>query len=136
VCEGEKTVIETKQVDLNKEGDGNYSEDLQAFGWQKTQEVSRRVGKSTHDYAIMVRETTMNHYDDYRKLEKEYESNKANIKYYQEAEISTALLLLLLFIIPGVIYIAVKTSQKNKINENNSNCLMAMRNCVDGAKKI
>ena len=97
-------MIETKQVDLNKEGDGNYSEDLQAFGWQKTQEVSRRVGKSTHDYAIMVRETTMNHYDDYRKLEKEYESNKANIKYYQEAEISTALLLLLLFIIPGVIY--------------------------------
>lgn len=54
-----------------------------------------------------------------RKLESEYESAKSQIKSYSSMEFTTVLLLLLIFIIPGVIYIAYKTNQKNSINENN-----------------
>jgi len=84
----------------------------------------------------MARETSMEHYNELRKLESEYESAKSQIKSYNSMEFTTVLLLLLIFIIPGVIYIAYKTIQKNSINENNQNCRSRMQKAVTDAKRL
>lgn len=116
-------MIENKKIRLSRsgeleefiklfEGHYNYIQNLTAFGWQQTQTVSERHGRSTHHYCILARETSMEHYDDLRKLENEYEAAKSQIKSYRSMEISTVLLLFLLFIVPGIIYVNYKKCQK------------------------
>ena len=141
-------MIETKQVHLSgwQNGDKymrklydecqNYIQDMTAFGWQPTQESTERHGRTTSHYQIMARETSMEHYNELRKLEIEYESAKSQIKSYNSMEFTTVLLLLLIFIIPGVIYSAYKTNQKNSINENNQNCRSRKQKAVTDARKI
>lgn len=141
-------MIETKQVYLSgwQNGDKytrmlyddchNYIQDLTAFGWQPTQESTERHGRITSHYQIMARETSMEHYNELRKLESEYELAKSQIKSYSSMKFTTALLLLLIFIVPGVIYIAYKTNQKNSINENNANCHSRMQKAVADARNI
>lgn len=127
-------MIETKEISLY--GNKEYIEDLSAFGWQPTQTTSRRSGRSTSTYQIMARETSMPHYNDYRRLEEKYEASKANMKYYSPMELSTAGLLLLLLIIPGVLYIAFKMNQKSNINNYNDECKRQMKSAVVSAKEI
>ena len=141
-------MIETKEVSLfgSQNGDKymrerynnchSYINDLTAFGWQPTQETSRRSGRSTHHYQIMARETSMEHYNDYRRLENDYETAKAEIKYYSPMEASTVLLLLLILIIPGVLYIAFKSSQKSSIESHNQQCNARMQKAVSSARSI
>lgn len=145
-------MIETKQVQLSGHQNGdkymrklydechNYIQDMTAFGWQPTQEITESHGggrgRSTSHYQIMARETSMEHYNELRKLESQYESAKSQIKSYNSMEFTTVLLLLLIFIIPGVIYIAYKTNQKKFINENNQNCRSIMQKAVADARKI
>ena len=141
-------MIETKEVGLHGSQNGDrfmraeyekchsYINDLTAFGWQPTQESSRRSGKATHHYQIMARETSMPHYNEYRRLEEDYETAKGDIKYYIPAEFSTIVLLLLLFIIPGVLYIVFKTMQKAKIEDHNNQCKAQMKKAVSTARNI
>ena len=141
-------MIETKQVHLSgwQNGDKymrklyddchNYIQDLTAFGWQPTQESTETHGRTTSHYQIMARETSMEHYNEFRKLESEYELAKSQIETYSSMEFTTVLLLLLIFIVPGVIYIAYKTNQKNSINENNAKCHSRMQKAVADARKI
>ena len=87
-------MIETKEISLfgSQSGDKymreqyekchGYINDLTAFGWQPTQTASRRSGRSSHSVQIMARETSMPHYNEYRRLEEDYETAKGNIKYY------------------------------------------------------
>ena len=126
-------MIETKEVRLS---DKQYIEDLKVFGWQATQESSRRSGRSTYHYQIMARETTMPHYNDLRRCEIDYESAKDDLKLYDSMEASTVLLLLLLFIFPGIIYIVYKSNQKSNINAHNSNCREKMRRAMNDARNI
>ena len=126
-------MIETKEVSAHQK---DYIQDLTAFGWQPTQTTSRRSGRTTHHYQIMARETSMPHYNEYRRLEEDYETSKGNIKYYNSMEFTTVLLLLLLFIIPGVIYIVFKTSQKNEIESHNNQCKQQMQKAVSSARSI
>ena len=60
---------------------------------------------------IMARETSMEHYNELRKLESEYESAKSQIKSYNSMEFD-GFIITFIFIIPGVIYISYKTIQK------------------------
>ena len=91
-------MIETKEIGLyGDQKQKDYIQDLTAFGWQPTQTASRRSGRSSHTVQIMARETSMPHYNDYRRLEEDYETAKGNMKYYSSMEASTVLLLLLLF---------------------------------------
>lgn len=113
-----------------------YVQDMTAFGWQPTQETAERYGRTTKRYQIMVRETSIPNYNEYKKLEDEYESAKCNLKTYDGMEFSTVLLLLLLFIIPGVIYITVKVKQKYTIEDNNQECYSKMQKAVVDARKI
>ena len=126
-------MIETKEVNLTH---GQSIADLTAFGWQKTQTVSRRSGKVTHSVQIMARETTMPHYEEYCKYEKDYYAASSQMKFYNSMEFGTVILLLLLLIIPGVLYITFKTHQKNKIEANNNQCLQQMKEAVAAASNI
>ena len=141
-------MIETKQVeigypnrepgyyrDLHEKG-MRYVEDLIAFGWQKTQTCEQRHGKTHSNYQILARETTMPNYEQIKALEDKYEAAKGNIKYYEKASASTAFLLLLIFILPGVLYIVYKTNKKNSIVNNNQQQEEIMKQCVADAKKL
>ncbi len=141
-------MIETKEVSLYKypsddkyikkmhDNCQRYIQDLIAFGWQPTQETTKRQGRIKRSYQIMARETSMPNYNEYRKLEYDYECTKRNLKAYKKMNFSTALLLFLIFIIPGVIYIIVKTRQKNSIDENNQQCYSRMQKAVSAARNI
>ncbi len=141
-------MIETKEIGLfgSQSGDRymreqyekchGYINDLTAFGWQPTQTASRRSGRSSHSVQIMARETSMPHYNEYRRLEEDYEAAKGDIKYYSSMEFTTVLLLLLLFIIPGVLYIAFKSSQKSNIEAHNNECKAKMQKAVTTARNI
>ena len=141
-------MIETKEISLfgSQSGDKymreqyekchGYINDLTAFGWQPTQTVSRRSGRSSHSVQIMARETSMPHYNEYRRLEEDYETAKGNMKYYSSMEASTVLLLLLLLIIPGVLYIAFKSNQKSNIEAHNNQCKQQMQKAVSSARSI
>lgn len=130
-------MIETKEIGLyGDQKQKDYIQDLTAFGWQPTQTASRRSGRSSHTVQIMARETSMPHYNDYRRLEEDYETAKGNMKYYSSMEASTVLLLLLLLIIPGVLYIAFKSNQKSNIEAHNNQCKQQMQKAVIAARNI
>lgn len=130
-------MIETKEIGLyGDQKQKDYIQDLTAFGWQPTQTASRRSGRSSHTVQIMARETSMPHYNDYRRLEEDYETAKGNIKYYSPMEASTVFLLLLILIIPGVLYIAFKSSQKSNIEAHNNQCKQQMQKAVLSARSI
>ncbi len=126
-------MIETKEISTYQK---DYIQDLTAFGWQPTQIISRSRRASTKYFQIMARETSMPHYNEYRRLEENYESAKGNIKYYSSMEFTTVFLLLLIFIIPGVIYIAFKMSQKNEIENHNNQYKLKMQNAISTARSI
>ena len=89
-------MIETKEIGLyGDQKQKDYIQDLTAFGWQPTQTASRTSGRLSQTVQIMARETSMPHYNDYRRLEEDYETAKNNIKYYSSMEASTVFLLLL-----------------------------------------
>ncbi len=130
-------MIETKEIGLyGDQKQKDYIQDLTAFGWQPTQTASRRSGRSSHTVQIMARETSMPHYNDYRRLEEDYETAKGNMKYYSSMEASTVLLLLLLLIIPGVLYIVFKSNQKSNIEAHNNQCKQQMQKAVSTARSI
>lgn len=141
-------MIETKQVQLFGWPQGDkymvkmynkchkYIDDLTAFGWQPTQKVTERHGRTNSRYQIMARETSMPNYNELRKCEMAYEDAKSRIKTYSSAEFTTVLLLLLIFIIPGVLYLVFKSSQKSSINENNTMCKIEMQAAINKAKAL
>ena len=134
-------MIETKEIILHRDRElyamcQSYIKDLTAFGWQPTQETSRRSGRITHYYQIMARETSNPHYNEYRRLEINYEAARGKLKYYDSMEFSTVILLLLLLIIPGVLYITFKLIQKNNIKNHNIMCRQKMRAAIDAARAL
>lgn len=130
-------MIETKEIELyGDQKQKDYIQDLTAFGWQPTQITSRRSRRSSHIVQIMARETSMPHYNDYRRLEEDYETAKGNMKYYSPMEASTVFLLLLILIIPGVLYIAFKSDQKSNIEAHNNQCKQQMQKAVSSARSI
>lgn len=130
-------MIETKEIELyGDQKQKDYIQDLTAFGWQPTQITSRRSRRSSHTVQIMARESSMPHYNDYRRLEEDYETAKGNMKYYSPMEASTVFLLLLILIIPGVLYIAFKSDQKSNIEVHNNQCKQQMQKAVSSARSI
>ena len=126
-------MIETKEINVHEK---DHIQDLTAFGWQPTQESSRRSGRTSYNVQIMARETSNPHYNEYRRLEINYEAARGKLKYYDSMEFSTVILLLLLLIIPGVLYITFKLIQKNNIKNHNIMCRQKMRAAIDAARNL
>lgn len=128
-------MIETKKV-LNYQDKQSYIEDLTNFGWQRTETVSERHGRSTFFYQILARDKEMSNYNEYCILEQEYEEAKNSIMCFDEMDYLIILVLLLLFIIPGVLYIICKKNEKREVEENNRICHEKMQEAIANAKKI
>ena len=130
-------MIETQEIALHgRPGTHEHIQNLTAFGWQPTQVSSRRSGRSSYSVQIMARETTMPHYNDYRRLEEVYTAARYRLKTYEPMEASKVLLLLLIFIFPGVIYISYKSKQKADIKAHNEKCYEEMNKAIELAKQI
>lgn len=130
-------MIETKEIKLyNDQKVKQYIQDLTAFGWQPSQETSRRSGRSTNHYQIMARETSMPNYNMYRRFEEDYEAAKGEIEYYPPMEASTVLLLFLFLIIPGILYVVYKKSESERIEDHNRGCNARMIEAVKSARNI
>ena len=113
-----------------------YVEDLTAFGWQKTEFLTERSGRTEHRYQVFARDTDNPNYERYKELESEYEKIKKTRQEYKPAFYIFALILLLLFIVPGIIYITFKIVQKHKISKHNYDCYLRMKKIVKEAREI
>lgn len=80
---------------------------------EKSQTKRERYGRLFHDVYILSRDETMKNYDKLVGLEKRYLSNMSQLQTYKNDNVFfIALVLLLLFITPGVIYLIYKNKQK------------------------
>ncbi len=118
-----------------KEGTLEEMEVLKYFGWQATRS-EKRGGRIKHTYVIYARETNIANYADLVKYEIAYDKAKSEIKEEPIIEYSTFLLLLVLFIFPGVLYMVnMKRSIKN-VRENNLECTKRMDIALNNAIRL
>lgn len=136
--------VETKLIDSSiYYGNGKtipkeqLLEDAKAFGWSlsSTRVTKLARGRSSTSY-IMIRDMNTPYYSDIVEAENEYRLAQTDLKNYVEADILDALLLLLLFIIPGVIYITAKCIKKHSVRVNNEAAIAKMKEAVNKAKLI
>ena len=112
-------------------------EEAKAFGWNvSSTRVTRLARGRTNTSYIMIRDKNISHYSDIVEAENEYRLAQTDLKNYVEADILDALLLLLLFIIPGVIYITAKCIKKHNVRVNNEAAIAKMKEAVNKAKLI
>ena len=114
----------------------DYIEDLESFGWEKTEKVSTGYGRNHSAHYVLVRDTEMADYEKICNLEKKYETAKHNMKCYDYLEPEIIVLLFILFIIPGIIYVCYTLENKRKIELNNYWCQEEMNAAKDAAKKL
>ena len=105
--------IETKTVS------GDFSDYLK-FGWEHTEDASRRHGPHHSTVHVLARDKDTPNYRLIAALEAKYFSLKAQLKSYTPMDVGWSIVLFLLLIFPFVIYAAYKSSQKKKIDENNA----------------
>jgi hypothetical protein len=107
------------------------------FGWRVSSEkITNRARGQSHITYVMVRNTSLPHYQELLNLENEYQEACGDLKQYNEADGLDAILLLLLFIVPGVIYITVKCLQKHHVNEHNKEVLAKMNEALTKARQL
>src|SRR5574344_1800600 len=124
---GKRNVIEKEQLVSNAE----------VFGWRVSSEkITSHTRGQSHISYVMVRNTSLPHYQELLNLENEYQEACGDLKQYNEADGLDAILLLLLFIVPGVIYITVKCLQKHHVNEHNKEVLAKMNEALTKARQL
>jgi len=124
---------ETKSIQIHP-SEENFQIDLWGkFGWEvkSSQEIfnrdSRDLGDKvetvTTNYVKLVfsRETTMPNYQKIKSLENEYDQKANRLQVLKNDEptvnIIITVVLLFIYIIPGVIYLVVKSNKKKKYKE-------------------
>ena len=106
-------------------------DDYLDFGWEYTEDVRKRGGKGHHyNASVLSRDTSMPHYFEIVRLENEYFYLKGQLREYNPASPLVAIILFLLFIIPGIIYLAVKSNQKTRIAIHNSHIKRKMNDIL------
>ena len=134
--------IETKSVRLGwseygeEEDQQRYLKQLPAFGWQYTQEHEEQNGRCRNHYAIYARDNNMPNYLKLVQLENKYEDLRKQLEKYQPMDGIVALICLACLIIPGVIYISFKLSQKSRKRKWNDSLREEMDKIVYSAQSI
>ena len=122
--------IETKTLN------GGYSE-YEKFGWKYSEDIKKRGSRGHHYTAhVLTRDKDMPNYAQIAALEDKYFSLKAEKKVYQPIEAWAVIFLFFLFVIPLIIYVAVKNSQKKKIAENNARIDREMKTILKEAAAL
>lgn len=126
--------IETRDVFIpyEKRKDPDAYKEYEAFGWQYSQELHH--GRSTS--SLLVRDKNMPNYDRIAELDKEYFELKAKKKYYEKMSFGTFLLLLLIFIVPGLLYWLFKHLRKSSINDYNAKLQAQMDKRMQEAQSL
>ena len=106
------------------------------FKWEHTEDVSERHGRLHRTKHILARDKDMPNYREYLELERKYFSLKSQIKKREEVDVSTAFILFLLLIIPGVIYLIYKSNKNAQIDERNQYLRGQMSKILFDVKKI
>ena len=89
------------------------------FGWQHTKDEYHRSGRSSWMSRIFARDMDMPNYKSIAELERKYFALKGQKKTYEPISVKWCFVALLCFLVPGIIYIAVKVNQKKRIREHN-----------------
>lgn len=120
-----------------------YSE-YENFGWKlvNTKTSTHSHSRGPHHYTtkstsyILHRDTDMPNYKLIKAYEDKYFYLKNQRKYYKKADPSTAFLLFILFVIPGIIYLSIKSSKKKRINEHNNRISKEIDETLEKAKEL
>jgi len=124
--------VETEDITL---------ENILAFGWLKTQEYTERrtSGRSIHSWTVyvLVRNINMPKHQEIAELESMYRDAAGTIKRnYPEIEATTAILLFLILIVPGILYIYLKQNKKKEMIEANNLARKKMDEILDNARRL
>ena len=115
--------IETKTV----VGD---TAEYEKFGWEHTEDARVGNGRSHHTEHILARDKDMPNYRLIAALDTKYFSLKSQKKTYEPMDPFWGIVAFFLFVIPFVIYAAVKSSQKRSIDEHNANIQRQMNDIL------
>lgn len=112
-------------------------DDYKKFGWEitGTNETRHMRGRHSTDY-ILSRDKTMPNYRLLAALEKKYFALKSELKEYDPMDPGFAIIAFLLFIVPFIIYLTVKTIQKSRIEKHNYEIQTEMNEVVKEAAKL
>ena len=132
--------IETREVSLGWNKDGEREKNLkvyETFGWKYTQDA--RHGRVT--YNVLARDMDMPNYRLIKALDDKYFALKAQKKTYtpiydEPVNFLIMFLLLLLFVVPLIIYLVFKGSQKARIAEHNANLDRQMNEILKEASAL
>ena len=122
-------------------GEFDELEDLKAFGWeiQSQQEYTYRSGRChrTGTEYVLVRDLNQPNLNEKRNYEALYEQEKESLCMPPEGpDFGIAIGLLLLFIIPGVIYLVVTSNNRKNGIEVNQKTVGIMRDYVENARNL
>lgn len=97
-----------------------HVKELKAFGWEIVdEEVYKRTNNAWRKYCIMVRQREIPHHNELVELEKEYEEVRKSIMPLPKGNRGLAFMLFLILLVPGIIYVNVKKSQRKKVRNAN-----------------
>ncbi len=128
-------MIEVKEVDKDE------VEILTSFGWQATKEIERTGHRSrgrTYTYQVyeIERDKDMPNYDLYVEYQNEYYNAKNRIQEVPAFSFGSALLLLLIFIVPGVLYILLKILEITRVKKKNNENVEKMNQALENARNL
>lgn len=113
----------------------NYIDDMTAFGWQVSI-TKEKHSKINENYYLLIRDTEVINYNQYKSLEEEYEEIIRGVIPYAPVKSFLAILLLLLGIVPGIIYLVSRAKKQGEIEKHNNECYSKMREIVTKARSI
>lgn len=127
--------IETKTVREYSYSDREGTKDEYLhFGWQHTEDTEVHIGRGYKKAYVLARDKDMPNYAEISRLENEYFDLKRKQKTYVPMEASNVFWAFVFLLIPGIIYVAVKWTQKKKINEHNAEMQRQMQEVVSKVK--
>lgn len=121
--------IETKEISLSYD-------DYLLFGWKHQKDVRRGNARHHHTVHVLERDKDMPNYAEIKDLERNYFALKSGLRTYTPADPALCVLLFCLLIIPLPIYLACKSSQKEKIAKSNEEIKKKMHTIKEEAKTL
>ncbi|HNX15826.1 MAG TPA: hypothetical protein PKO28_00400 [Bacilli bacterium] len=108
----------------------------EAFGFRWVEDKTVRSGPLHLLKSVMILDRSNPHADELKAFMEQYDALEHKRKYYEDIDFLLALLCFLLFIIPGIIYVAFKLNQKQKIEEHNYFIEIDQKKLIEKAKPL
>lgn len=106
------------------------------FGWRYTEDTNVRLGRFSRIQHVLIRDKDMPNYRLIAALEKKYFNLKSQKKSDVSVDVQMCILCFLIFIIPGIIYLAIINAQKKSILEHNTKIQVQMNAVLAEVKPL